>query len=296
VLRAHWRGLVAAALAGGLALAPLRSHTLSATRELGWRQWEVTRVFLAPAASWLYAGPSSLFYGWEVRHSPFDRILVPNEQSLGIGWITPLLCLWGLFGAKRAWTRALLLAAAAFGFLVTAWPGGIHPWRLVFDFLPTASGIRAVSRAGLLLLIPAAIGLALLLERLRSRWAIAVVLLACTAEQVTADIAYARDGSRQHVAGIAQQVDPRRCDAFFVTAPPKEGGVAPQLDAMLAASAAGVPTVNGYSGYFPRDFNTLYNPTVAASADVARIRADLAAWGGVHGLDPARLCVIGPAR
>jgi hypothetical protein len=153
------------------------------------------------------------------------------------------------------------------------------PWNLVYAWVPGARGIRAVPRVGLVVLVAWAAGLALAVDAL-ARWRPRVAAgfaLLCVLEQGVADRSFEPMLDRERVNGIAREV-PAGCAAFVYTPPPD--GWPPwhaQIDALWVADAAGVPTLNGYSGNAPPGWG-LEDCFVRAPADRARLDAAAAAW------------------
>jgi hypothetical protein len=133
-------------------------------------------------------------------------------------------------------------------------------WLMIYDKLPGGVGIRAVGRIVLILLIPAALGLAVLVQwlvRRRRYIAAAIVCVTCTLEQGVTTKSFDAAASRRTIAHLAQQVDPSR-PAFYYHPCPDPDFFRTQLDAMWASLATGVPTINGYSGYFPPDWSGFF--------------------------------------
>jgi hypothetical protein len=88
------------------------------------------------------------------------------------------------------------------------------------------------------------------------------------------------------------------CQAFvYAPAYERDGpGVPPswklQVDAMWAALETGIPTVNGYSGTFPRGYGELWDNRAFAGAARSRIQDALQKWIAFYRLDPGRVCLI----
>ena len=95
---------------------------------------------------------------------------------------------------------------------------------------------------------------------------------------------------RARVDQVAAAV-PRGC-AVFVHTPAAQGFPAwrSQIDALWATDAAGVPTLNGYSGNSPPGWR-LEDCLVRGPADRARLDAAVAAWVQRWGL-PGPVCWI----
>jgi len=161
-------------------------------------------------------------------------------------------------------------------------------WLGYSRLIPGAVGIRAVGRVVLILLIPAALGLACLVEflgRRRSTIVAGIVVLVCLAEQGVTTETFDAAVNRATITGIARQID-RRPLAFYYHPSEGQPPVHYQLDAMWASLASGVPTINGYSGYAPRVWEGFY----AVDRDAERTVEDvLAEWVQKQGLPPDRV-------
>jgi hypothetical protein len=103
---------------------PLVSHYREMARVLGFRT--MNEVFLAVPMfrSWIYMGPDSWLYGWMPKVRWF---LVFGEREtahrIGVGWITPLVCLTGLFlGRDDPVIRILGLTGLTLFFIATPIP------------------------------------------------------------------------------------------------------------------------------------------------------------------------------
>ena len=193
--------------------------------------------------------------------------------------------------------RLLLLSTLAVAGLVTLYPFGLTPWRLVYEVVPGAQAIRAPARAGVFLLFPLSIGVAAVVagvEREGKTLVAAALVALCVAEQLRFVPSYDKLEARHFVERIAQRV-PRECTAFYfaVIPPEQEGASLPHrpwkyhLDAMWAGLDAGVPAVNGYSGFLPRGWQPLYDNVLRAPEDHARLDVALADWMGRHGAGTA---------
>ena len=191
-----------------------------------------------------------------------------------------------------AWaTIAVLAALASWGFRDTD-----TLWKHVYDHVPAGAAVRAVARVGLLLLIPAAIGMAAAIEALagRRRFAIAALLAsACVLEQWVETPSYARGPKRADVAAIVARVDPRSSAFYFSPRHSPIDAHENHLDAMWASLATGIPTINGYSGGSPRDWEPLKEINLRDDRDRDRLGAALLRWAEAHGLRPGQICWIG---
>jgi hypothetical protein len=220
-----------------------------------------------------------------------------GEHQIGIGVATGVAAFLGLWGARRRWTpRLLLLTAATVAALATLYPGNVSPWRLVFAVVPGADAIRALVRVGLPLLLPAAIGVALLAERARQtwpRWAVAALAVAVVAEQGRTVPSWDVGPVRARVERLRAAI-PSDCAAFLYAREgrrPPGSWVDDQIDAMWAGLERGVPTLNGYSGNEPTGWD-LRHSAIRNPADERRLARALASWEARRGLDPARVCLV----
>ncbi|HEU4642527.1 MAG TPA: hypothetical protein VFS44_08740 [Gemmatimonadaceae bacterium] len=296
----HARALAVACAASALALWPLASHYLTAARQVGMRDFWRVEPFLARPASWLFLGVESRAYGWLWRYHAFSSIPMGYEQRLGLGFITTMIVGAGLWRARhRPLARLLVLLSFTIVLLVTLWPGGITPWRLVWAFVPGGAALRVIARFSLVLLVPAAVGVALFVDALGVRgWAGAVVLAATAvvigAEQWQDLLSYDKYAGRERVAIVANAIPPG-CGAFLFA--PPDGRQDPwwyHMDAMWASLETGVPTINGYSGNEPPGW-PFYDNVVRRPAHERQLLAALDAWARRWGLDRSRLCMVSPA-
>lgn len=296
-LRRHAGAIAAACAIGALAALPLAEHYLRAARQVGLRQFGTVLPFLPRPASWVYLGVESRMYGWLVEYHPFATIPMGHEQRLGLGLVTTAIALAGLWRARaRPLARLLALVSITIVLIATLWPGELTAWRIVYAVVPGASALRAISRIGLMLLVPAAVGVALFADAIPARRPAGVLVLAATAlaialEQRQARLSYDKAVGRARVDAVAALVRPD-CQAFLYA--PTGGREDPwwyHVDAMWASMVTGVPTINGYSGNEPPAWSFYRN--VAYDAEHARTLArDLDAWARRWHLDRRRLCVV----
>ena len=102
--------------------------------------------------------------GWTIVCAPFQTAGL-WEESNGIGLVTAALVLVGLWtGRNRIVSRVVCMVAVALFVASFRMPNGWSLWKGVHDFIPGAGGLRAVGRIALIMLLPASIGLAGVLE------------------------------------------------------------------------------------------------------------------------------------
>src|SRR5437762_1229098 len=129
-------------------------HYLAAKEVVGYRRFGDVQPMLIPLKAWLYHGEFSWLYGRMARWTIF-QMPMEWEKRLGLGIVTSLLVLWGLFtGRRRLSVRLLCVTALSLAILASAIPksGGRSLWQVVFLYFPGAGAIRAVARMILMLL------------------------------------------------------------------------------------------------------------------------------------------------
>jgi len=290
--RKHWLTVSVCALLAVCALDVLAQHYLVTASDAGVRPYAMR---LIPRwYSWLLMGHNSYAYGW-LYALPFVPPSNPNHAN-GLGLVTLVVCLTALLRHRRSPAVRVLLLAAASVIVMSTVVGDFSLWGFVHAYVPGGKAIRAAGRIGIVLLVPAAIGLTLHLERLRSRRRMvlfAVVALICLAEQPHRHGWIEKQMVREHVRAIAARVD-RNSQAFFIvcTGPADYRYVAD--DAHWVQLATDVPTINGRYGNFPPKWGLreAQNAPVRSDADRAAVREALLAWVERNDLDARRVQII----
>ena len=153
--------------------------------------------------------------------------------------------------------------------------------------------MRAVGRVVLILLIPAALGLACLVEFLERRGWVRRRLgrrpgVPGRARGDDRDVRCGGEPGADH--GPRERIDRGRV-AFYYHPCERQPFLSYQLDAMWASLATGVPTINGYSGYAPRDWHRFF--CVDFESKNREVADVLAEWERMRGLSPDRVQWIG---
>ncbi len=171
-------------------------------------------------------------------------------------------------------------------------------WSYFFVNVPGASAMLFVSRIGLMMLIPAAIGLGLFVDMMikkRKPLAALIVFLVCLLEQGVSNSAFDKYANRRIIAALARQVD-NGATAFYYS--PLQSSAAyyhSNIDAMWAGLLRGKPTDNGYSGGTPIDWRPLENSVINDDFDDFRIHRKLAECRSKYGRSNGSICwIIGP--
>lgn len=251
----------AIALIGSLVLVVLLEPYVRVNR--GFRRHYADCVLPGPR-SWLAAPPDSV---WAGPTEPLRTGLM-REQWLFGGLITTGLfgtalafpMLKGIAPADRTLVRAGVVVAVVLVALTLRLPGDASAWRVVFRYVPGATGVRAVTRVfsavHLFGLIAGCVAADRLLRRVPARWAAATaagLLLVAAGEQARWQLP-----SFEH-APVFERVEAVRAgmagaDAAYVELDPARPFWEAQLVAMLAGQRANVPVVNGYSGRWPTGY------------------------------------------
>ena len=142
MVRQDLGAIATAGVVGLLFLQPFLSHYLRARRQVTIRDPTMRQMLHPYVWSWWDMGPGSWFWGWTTDRGPFRGVPSTAEHHLGIGFLTPLLCVMGLY---LGWQRPICRLAALVSLLV---------W-LATTFLPgseiamLATGVSFFCAAGL---------------------------------------------------------------------------------------------------------------------------------------------------
>lgn len=293
VVVSHPLMIGAVATAAALLLLPMAVHYLEAARQVGMRPFLEVYGMLPRPHSWFYMGEQHWLYGRFMGPDIFRRMPIPHEQQIGLGFATLVMVVAGLFRERRRPLIGLMLVVlVACVVLATTLPKQITLWHGPFHLVPGAKAIRAVSRIALLMLIPASVGVAVFIDRMRHRHlglALAMAALVVL-EQGRSTGSYSKEWNRAEVARLAQRI-PTQCQAFFFSPVEAPGGELDwpewkyQVDALWAQMEAGIPTVNGYSGNHPPGWGNLNHNIIRDASDEARLRDALNQWAQTWALD-----------
>jgi hypothetical protein len=292
----YWRGLLWGGVCGGgwrpcLARAALVALCVGATGPLILPYLQVSCDHRRPLEevmnltpriySWLSAPEASLL--WPGLSCNASRVPNAHEQYLFPGAVpaAALLAALGCALARRhrEWRGFAAAGALAFAgvFVLTLHTESFCLYAHLY-VLPGVHAFRAVARVGLVLVFPAAAALAYWLTAgqawltRRTSPAVAAAAVSLLLPLVAADQALRRPGiltvskavSEERVRRVAEQVrlqDPQA--RLFLLLADQPDRVAADMDAMLAAQELGIPTLNGYSGWTPQDydlFRTMQDP------------------------------------
>ena len=291
-VRDNWFFGLATVVVSALLVWPLAAHYLQAQSELGVAWYPAANV--PRPVSWLLMGPRNSLYGWlQAADGPYAQLSRPFHSN-GIGFVTLLTGLVGLWwGRRRLSVRLTFLVVLSIFVLSVTFPGGFSLWRFAHEYLPGASALRATGRIAMVLLLLGAVGIAFFYDRLASRrrfLAVGALLLICGLEQWNRTAWIAVSQSRERISAVAARVDPQ-CRAFLLVS---RGGQPDRFvhdDAAWVSLATGIPTVNGRYGHSPPNW-PLRDVHIDADDDEPRIRAALGHWLRLYGMEAERVCLV----
>jgi hypothetical protein len=240
-------------------------------------QWRA--IALAAAVSWLSFLALMVY---------LDRPLIPIGGLAGAGLALLASTREPYRPPARLMVRALLFALP----VLVIFYASDSIWLYVYDRIPGGVGIRAVGRVVLILLMPAALGLATMVQRLEGsgrRLAGGLLAACCMIEQGTSTGSYDAPANRAAIAAVARRVDPG-CDTFYYRPCDHRYWIGYQLDAMWASLESGRPTINGYSGYQPPEWAGFF---MVETEHGPRVEDVLEEWSQKMGLDRNRIQWIG---
>jgi hypothetical protein len=289
-----WLWPVAAiALAGLLAALPALLLYIPQIRANGVHSLAEARGYAPTPMALLNPGLHSRLWAWTG--------LGAYTGSLGPFGYGPLVLLAAILGTVTAWRRAMrpgpqqaparLVAAlglVALGLmvLITNWRG-VWLWLPIWHVLPGIGAFRVTGRIALLVAPAVMLVAAWWLATLRHRAGAALLGALLVAEQLVAPY-YGADRRAEEARLAAIANPPPDCRVFIATRP-REGTItdqrlglySPNVDAMMAASALRLPTINGFSTFNPPGWNLAdpSGPTYPARALAEAARHNLTPCG-----------------
>lgn len=247
------------------------------------RSWREVSSMVPRPLSWIHFGPSNPLYGSLNTFVDYSSLKMAHEHQIALGFLTALLI---ILGGRKAWTRKwgkpLIVASLTILMVALVYPFDLTPWRIVFDFIPGAGAIRAVSRICLVLLIPAVILLAFGLDCIRHKPLAVVALTVMCMEQVVTTASYDKFMARKDVEKIVGTLGTDQKPFYYAVAVKPDQTLSPpykdQLDAMMAQLAINIPTINGYSGMHPEGWEMLREPSVQSRIEAIVLERRLQGW------------------
>ncbi|MGA8599129.1 MAG: hypothetical protein WB676_30800 [Bryobacteraceae bacterium] len=272
--------LATALLVFYVAIIPFLITYLPTLKQTSGRAFQENRLYSSRPVDLLNIGEGNWIWGRAVDSLMIwlgNGPMAPTESQRGWPPLTLALIAAGLFlGFRRKEDRGRagllryderFLAAVLGVSFITGWVlsvkvGERSLWWLVFKFIPGGSAVRVPARFNLVLNVFAIILACLVLNGLAKQgrrvwkvvfWAVSFFLIA---EQINTAPAHLirRDSENAILARVGRP--PSTCRSFFLTHPARRPGKLAllsidQIDPMLIARSYNIPTLNGYSGWFP---------------------------------------------
>lgn len=245
VLRRHAWSLAG----GGLLLAAFAAPIIDVYRPVarlsGGRAWPEVTQFLVHPSDMEWMGRENFIWGWLFGHFPLRADRNWPEMRIGSGVVVGLA--WGaatmwaigaisgvraaflnpVLGSRASSAALILVVSAILQLSILCWPLNLSLWWLFYTSFPGLSGVRAVSRLELLIMLSIALALALVTQRLwacerRRRWVRSLLVCALAfgaLEQAGTGYAYSGSQAERIARRVAVAV-PAQCPAFYVVAPP----------------------------------------------------------------------------
>jgi hypothetical protein len=183
----------------------------------------------------------------------------------------------------------MLGAAVIIGWLLQMDYGGVRPWKAVWALVPGAGAVRYTFRSQLVANLFVALIVARILMELGRNRIVAVPLAAFLIIEQANHFwppVMSRQAGLAWIEGVPPP--PTGCRVFYLVAnafPVEKEGFEHQDNAMLFAVVRGIPTINGYSSWFPDGWD-LEEPARPGYAGAIHKWAKSKRVDGLCGLDP----------
>ncbi len=303
-----WVLLVAGLIILAVVMVPY--HAVQSLYGFG-RSWPEVATLLPRPGSFLLTNVSRI---WPDLSSDF-RYPAVWEQQLFPGLSAVIPAIWFLVSPsarRRHPHAAVLLVTMLIFFLLTIDARGHTIYRLIYP-IPGFSAIRAMCRVILVMMLPPSVLLGMLTDDLTevresrtAEWrtvghAFAFILSAfliveCSfVSAITSAPAAWRERAEALAARLPKRLPPGALLALSTKTQSEDitSWTFGQIDAELAASALGIRTMNGYSGYFPQSWRTPSNCD-DVSHDLRAGRHFLVEHGLPNpGIAPGQLILVG---
>ncbi len=294
-----------AALVFWVAIIPFLIVYIPVLKGTGGRSFQEDLMYTAQLIDVINIGQGNWMWGHPIEVFRVDSgrgPMVPAEVQMGWPPLTLGLVAAGLFlslnrrsllgnTGSEQYQRYLLPALTASFLICLALSlkvGGRSPWWLVFRLVPGGSAIRVPARFNVVLNVLVVVIACVVLNELRKRrdgfWEVAFWLTVSLvlAEQINTTSQHLIDRNSEDAILRRVHRPPSSCASFFLAYPatPERMYFANQIDAMFIARLDDVPTLNGYSGWFPPgweflNFDANYLANVRQWALLKKISAGL---------------------
>jgi hypothetical protein len=289
-LKQLWVHGLAAAVLSALALLPMGIHYARAQSEVGRRGYEEISNMLPRAASYLLPADYTSLYQPLMKAK--EWIPMAHEQCMFAGFLA-LACMFRLvyilFGRiedrDSRWWKYVFGAIWLCTVVATLWVNA-SLWEYLYRAIPGGGAIRAVSRITLLQLLPLGVAAAWAVTWVEKRIGLPLAIvfagLVVLENSGTADYHFGIQDHQSRITKVERELAGKECKSFQLGG--TDDGYKVHLDAMWASLESKVPTVNGYSGNWPRNYPL---------GDVRDLRlARVRSWLQQHGADSTSVCLV----
>jgi hypothetical protein len=285
-LRLHWRPMLGAAAVTAAGLVPFLIIYLPVSRQVGGWPYEMVIDFIPSPRAYLWMADGNFVWS-RVTAATLHAVgavggwmgVVEWERRLGLGvvaastWLA--LSVWALAARTRRPFLFVAILSVNLLMILALQYHGHSLWRAVYELVPGARSIRAVSRFIIVAALPMSIAFAFAAEQTQQwigrRAGLNVMFSALIAfglfEQFNRGDGqyYSIRSENERLQRLAAKL-PGDCTAFYVALPsvrerPEKSFRGPKWepqqdvqwmhDAMLVSILLGVPTLNGRSGKSP---------------------------------------------
>ena len=232
-LKFYYKEILIYGAASIILLIPLALHYMSVGAEFNWRP-----EFLFKFSSFLMSDSAMDRLIWQ---NPFKCSL---EAHTGIGYITTILVILGIFNCKKYRKFIFLFLGIVVLFF---WNSDLN--YLLYQIIPGASAIRAGGRCIFLLLIIFSFGLANFLKNVKRNYLVGIFVVLFLLEQIPYKSGLSWTKS-EHQKRLANYPMLKSCNVvYFDVLTSNKANY--NVDIIWKATEENVYTVNGYSGYEP---------------------------------------------
>jgi len=300
VVRTQKKNLLVGTAAFLVALIPFLVVYTPALRRTGTRDLQGTLFYMPSGLGVFDVGRDNWIWGAVARR--IESAMAPaGLHEHPAGWPFFTVCLFLATAIYCVFRRPSRLMSALSLACITLWLAGTRLghsaplWAILWRWVPGAAAIRVPQRMNLVLDVGVATVCMFGFEqmrrrmgphRLRSSFVVLSVVLMIFVEQLNFMPTHliSRVSESRKFAKIVNP--PIGCSEFYVSSwsDRRPAILEFQTDAMLVAEQFGIPTLNGYSGWFPRDWDFLVGTRM-------HIAAEAREWSQRHGLSSG-LCSL----
>ncbi len=264
LVRRWWLPILSSLALGLVLVAPAALPYYRVGKQLGLRPYAAVATFLPGPLSWFAQGPGHWLYGQLNTRLGIDQNYGGQEKFLGIGFITTALVVGAFLKFRhKAIIRIWMFVSAVIIVTTLTWDG-FSLWRFVYMVFPGAQAVRAISRFGLFLLLPAALGLALSIDWMSRRRAPVLAMICIVivfieqAGVYNQPVVYAKKQVQASADAVTREFQPECKTSLFswITGATSEPWM--QLIGMWGEISSNLPALNGYSGQYPQGWPFIY--------------------------------------